>query len=154
MSFFRFKQFTVYQDKTPMKVNTDSVMLGSWCNHNFPSEILDIGTGTGILALMAAQRFPNAKITAIEILPEAADEAKHNFTLSHWSDRIELINDDFRKFATFTKQKFDLIITNPPYFENQLLPNDEYLQIAKHTQNLSYDELFYFSKSILNKKGK
>lgn len=154
MSTFRFKQFTVYQDKTPMKVNTDSVMLGAWCYHNSPSKILDLGTGTGLLALMVAQRFEKAKITAVEILAQAADEALYNFSISPWKQRIKLINEDFRKFATFTAEKFDLIISNPPYFENQLLPKDDDLQIAKHSQYLNIEELFYYSKKILNLSGR
>lgn len=153
MSEFRFKQFTIIQEKTAMKVSTDGVLLGSWINYENPKKILDIGTGTGLLTLMAAQKFPNAEITAIEIDTEAYEEAKENVKNCPWKHRITLINEDFKEFTKKTAEKYDLIISNPPYFENQLKPPNFQKKIAKHTDNLTFEELISNTSKILNENG-
>ena len=96
---FRFKQFEIKQEKTPMKVGTDGVLLGAWANVENDNQILDIGTGTGLVALMTAQRNPTATIDAIEIDPNAAEEAKKNIKASKFSHRIDIINQSLQEFA-------------------------------------------------------
>ena len=153
MNEFKFKQFTISQNKTPMKLSTDSVLLGAWANHLSPEKILDIGTGTGILALMAAQKFPSASIIALEINKTAYKEALENIKNSPWKNRITALYQDFIEYSQSTNEKFDLIISNPPYFENQLKPADKGKQIAKHTIKLSFETLIKNTEKILSEKG-
>lgn len=127
---FRFKQFTIKQDKTPMKVGTDSVLLGAWCEGTEAPKILDIGTGTGILALMMAQRFPDSRITAIELNPDAYKEAAYNIKSSPWSERIQIIHQDLIKYNP--TEKFDLIIANPPFFHSDLKSPESGKATARH----------------------
>ena len=153
MSEFRFKQFTIIQDKTAMKLSTDSVLLGAWADAKNPAKILDIGTGTGVIALMLAQRFKNAEITAIEIEKNAFCEAKKNAKNSPWHNRINILHNDFLNFAKNTSIEYDLIVSNPPFFENQLLPNDKNKQIARHTTKLPFDKLSENVAKLLSDKG-
>ena len=111
---FRFKQFTIIQQRAPMKVGTDGVLLGSWVNCAAASEVLDIGTGTGLLALMVAQRNRMAHIVAIEPHAGAAEDARGNFDNSPWKDRLKLKEIALEEFKT--ERKFDLIVANPPFF--------------------------------------
>ena len=136
-----------------MKVGTDSVLLGSWLK---PDEsvksVLDVGTGTGLLALMAAQSFLAAQITAVEIDPDAARQAADNFARSEWNDRTTTLNLDFRLFET--QRLFDLIISNPPYFANSLKSADPTKNFARHDDSLSIDELIVRSARLLSKTGR
>ncbi len=120
--WFRFKKFLVNQDKCAMKVGTDAILLGSWCDLDKCNEVLDVGTGTGIVALMCAQRSV-AKIIGIDIDPSAAIQARENFVGSLWSDRLTLIERDIRDH-TIGKREFNLIVCNPPYFKSSLLSKD------------------------------
>ena len=115
---FRFKQFEVIQSKSAMKVGTDGVLLGAWADYNNPTTILDIGSGTGLIALMLAQRFLNSKVFAIEVDKDASEEALLNFSNSIWSERLEIINKDIFKY--FSDSKYDLIVSNPPFFKEDL----------------------------------
>ena len=122
--YFKFKQFTIHQDKCAMKVGTDGVLLGAWAECANAKGILDIGTGTGLIALMIAQR-SNAKIDAVEIDETASKQAKENIKKSLWNDRIEILNISFQDFSKSTNEKYDLIVSNPPYFQNSLYAPDE-----------------------------
>ncbi len=141
MSNFRFKQFTIEQDQTAMKVNTDGVLLGAWTVAENPKEILDIGTGTGVIAIMMAQKFPQSNIVAVEIDKNAAEQASQNVQNCPWNDRITIFNDDFSNFAQKNTKKFDLIVSNPPFFENQLKSTNKQREIARHTTLLSFEKL-------------
>ncbi len=154
MSEFRFKQFSVIQRVNTMKITTDSVILGAWASSENPQKILDIGTGTGVLALMMAQRFHAAEITAVEIVKEAANEAAENFKNSPWANRLKIVVADFKDFANLSAEKFDLIISNPPFFENQLRSPDKQKTLVRHTDKLSYQDLFAFAKKIITSSGK
>ena len=112
---FIFRQFSIKHDKAAMRVGTDGVLLGAWCDTNMARRILDIGTGSGLIAIMLAQR-SDAYITGIEIDESAAIQAKENANNSPWKNRVEIIKCDIRKF--YTNDKYDLIISNPPFFEN------------------------------------
>ena len=134
---FEFKQFTVWHDKCAMKVGTDGVLLGAWANVESAKHILDVGTGTGLIALMLAQRTVQADVTAIEIDSMAAIQARENIAHSPWKNRITLFNCDFRYFHD--DLKYDLIVSNPPYFVNALKCLDKQRNMARHTDLLYYE---------------
>ena len=135
-SSFRFKQFSVNQELAAMKVGTDGVLLGAWATHFAPRRILDIGTGTGLIALMLAQRFTNAHIDAIEIDENAAKQAIFNVENSPWNDRISVIYADYLEFSKSKKTEYDLIVTNPPFFSNSLKNNTQQRTLARHDESL------------------
>jgi tRNA1Val (adenine37-N6)-methyltransferase len=140
MSVFRFKQFTIKQDKVAMKVGTDSILLGSWLKlSNKPSTILDVGTGSGLLALMMAQKHPSSSITAIEIDAAAYNQAEQNIKESLWGNRINTVHVDAKVWNP--KEKFDLIISNPPYFSNSLLANTKSRTQARHQKGFTLNDL-------------
>lgn len=150
-AFFQFKQFTVNHDKCAMKVGTDGVLLGAWTPIGNAKHILDVGTGTGLIALQLAQRNPSAKITALEIDFVAAVQTKENVLCSPWADRIEVVCSDFRDYQS--ESKFDLIVSNPPYFTDALKCPDEQRCTARHTGGLNYDLLFRHSVHLLGEEG-
>lgn len=148
---FTFKQFTVNHDKCAMKVGTDGVLLGAWAPVANAKQILDVGTGTGLIALQLAQRNQLATVTAIEIDPSAAVQAKENVQGSPWADRIKVVCSDFREFQS--EVKFDLIVSNPPYFIDALKCPDEQRNIARHTGGLNYELLFRHAAHLLGEEG-
>ena len=147
---FQFKQFTIYQDNTAMKVGTDGVLLGAWADVVGKSA-LDIGTGTGVIALMLAQR-SNAKITAIEIEKNAFWQATENANISKWRSRVEVINSSLQDFVS--SFKFDTIVSNPPFFNNSQKTPDSKRNFARHTDSLSFEELLKFTSENLSDIGK
>lgn len=152
-SFFQFKQFRIEQDKCAMKVGTDGVLLGAWCDVNGATRILDVGTGTGLIAMMVAQRAcDNASITAIDIDKDAADQARQNSETSPWSDRIQVFNISLQDLDK--KEKFDLIVCNPPYFTDSLKAPDAQRTTARHNDSLSIGDLVENSKLLLNASGR
>ncbi len=151
--YFQFKQFIIYQDKCAMKVNTDGVLLGAWTDNFDAQHILDIGTGTGLIALMLAQR-SNASIDAIEIDEEAATQASQNCVNSIWKDRISVHCCSFQEFTEKNSPKYDLIVSNPPYFIQSLKSPKQNKNTARHTDSLSFEELIAGSKKLLLPNGK
>ena len=123
-----------------MKVGTDGVLLGAWAEVKSSPKILDIGTGTGLIAIMLAQRYPLSQITAIEIDEAAAAQAKMNVARSPWTKRIQVICNDFSLFRT--ESKYNLIVSNPPYFVDALNCPDKQRNMARHTCELNYELLF------------
>jgi len=150
--FFQFKQFNVEQGGAAMKVCTDSCVLGAWASYHQPKYILDIGTGTGLLALMLAQKYPNAHIDAIEIDREAAIQAEFNFNQSHWKEDIKLIVADYSNWEA--NLKYDLIISNPPFFLKNLKSPDSKINLAHHADNESLKSLSKYIARNLNDSGK
>ena len=165
MSTFRFKQFSVTNERSAMKVNTDGVLLGAAMTIR-PEDrcMLDIGTGTGTIALMAAQRISgNAiRIDAVDIDEPSATEAAMNFANSPWSESLHAHNLSLDAFAAMDKkdglpavQRYDLIFSNPPYFEDSLTAPDERKSTARHTSDgLSYRDIFEFAKERLTDSGR
>lgn len=152
-SFFQFKQFAVWHDKCAMKVGTDGVLLGAWTSVESSEQILDIGTGTGLVALMLAQRSP-ASVMALEIDEIAAQQALENVARSPWGNRIGVLCRDFRKFyAEKSDQKYDTIVSNPPYFANSLKCPDGQRNTARHNDDLSYEELLKGVSNLLSRNG-
>jgi len=140
MSVFKFKQFTIHQDKTAMKIGTDSILFGSWLQTNTSCKsILDIGTGTGLLALMMAQKNPEATITALEIDLDAFSQAQGNIANSKWTNRIDLIHTNANLWCS--DSKYDLLLSNPPYFENALLAENSARTKARHQVDFKIEDL-------------
>ena len=149
--WFRFKQFLIRQERSAMKVGTDGVLLGAWIESSNPQYILDVGTGTGLIALMMAQRFTDASIEAIEIDPDSACEAANNVRASSWSNRIKIIQADFLLWES--TGSYDLILCNPPYFKNSLLPPRAERSTARHEHFLPLSELIRKSSRLLTANG-
>jgi tRNA1Val (adenine37-N6)-methyltransferase len=152
-NYFQFKQFKIIQKKSAMKVGTDGVLLGAWVNVHSAKKILDVGTGTGVIALMMAQR-STAEITAIEIEKKSFDEACFNFRKSPWVNRIHSIHQSFQAFSLETNEKLDLIISNPPFFENASKATELNRSNARHTDLLPYYELIRGNKNLLADSGR
>ena len=148
---FRFKQFCVLNDKTAMKVGTDGVLLGAWCEIEGARNILDVGTGCGLIALMLAQRNKNANICSIDIDGDAIEEAICNFKLSPWADRLVAKEADFNVFDF--DERFDVIVSNPPFFTNGILPPCERRSHARHSMTLTYQGLISRSRDLLMPEG-
>lgn len=148
---FTFKRFAVEQDRCAMKVGTDGVLLGAWAQVPENAHILDIGTGTGLVALMLAQRYPNATITAVEIAPEAARQAAENVENSPFSERIKVLCADARTLSD--DEKFDCIVCNPPYFDETLKSPDSARATARHNDLLTPQDLLRTSAKLLKTNG-
>ena len=171
MGIFRFKKFDVVNERSAMKVNTDGVLLGAAMTI-LPSDttMLDVGTGTGTIALMAAQRLSsvilnsssvilnevkNPRIDAIDIDEASASEAAANFANSPWSPTLKAHHLPLEEFAASTDTVYDLIFSNPPYFEDSLAAPDERKSTARHTsEGLSYRDIFEFAKDRLSENGR
>lgn len=149
-SFFTFKQFTIWHDKCAMKVGTDGVLLGAWVDVVHAKNILDVGAGTGLVSLMLAQR-STAKILGIEIDKEAFSQAEKNIKLSPWENRVKVQNIDFKLFKTDVK--YDVIVSNPPYFSDSLVSPNKQRSIARHNQELSFNELIKGVSLVLTQDG-
>ena len=149
--FFKFKQFTIFHDRCGMKVGTDGVLLGAWVNVENVQRILDVGTGSGLISLQIAQRNKNTKLVAIEIDKETANQALENVDASPWRNRIQIICKNFRYYDDI--EKFDAIVSNPPYFIDALRSLDIKRRLARHVEELNYNLLFQHSKSLLNPQG-
>ena len=151
-SSFRFKQFTVYQDRCAMKVGTDGTLLGAWARVG--KRILDIGTGTGLIAMMMAQRCPESCVTAVEIDEAAYGQAKLNLQNSPFAKRVDIVNVSIQEFsAKFAGEKYDSIVCNPPFFVNSLGCPDAQRHIARHTSSLPFGELFKAVGSLITCDG-
>ncbi|MBR5086180.1 MAG: methyltransferase [Muribaculaceae bacterium] len=148
---FRFKKFSVLNDKTAMKVGTDGVLLGAWCNVSEAKRVLDVGTGSGVIALMIAQRNNDATIYGIDIDGDSVEEARFNFKNSPWSDRLSAEMFDFNDFKAVLS--YDLIVSNPPFFTNGRLPPNSSREQARHNTSLTFSQLISHSAELLSPRG-
>lgn len=153
MSYFQFKQFRIDQDKTAMKVCTDSCILGAWMSNLQAKHILDIGTGTGLLALMIAQKQQNSEIDAVEIEENAFEQAKYNIQNSPFKN-VKIFHESVQNYAKTSKKYYDLIVSNPPFFENHLKSTSKNINTALHSEKLSLLELAESVNQLLDKKGR
>jgi tRNA1Val (adenine37-N6)-methyltransferase len=151
MSIFKFKQFEVDQSGCAMRINTDGVLLAAMVQSDRPKNILDIGTGTGVIALMLAQRFIAAQLTAVEIDATAAATAGRNFSSSAFKDRLEVVHAPIQQFNSV--KEFDLIVSNPPYFVNDLKNTEEKKGIARHTDAAFFEDLISKVNLLLSENG-
>lgn len=148
MKPFKFKQFEIQQSKEVFRVGTDGVLLGAFANIHHAKNILEVGTGTGLISLMLAQRHHSAKIWGLDIQEAAFSLTKNNFEHSPFGDRLEAILGDFKSFET--NDKFDLIVSNPPYFEESTSNKDK---IARQTVELNFEQLISTSSKLLTDEG-
>ncbi len=148
---FLFKQFAMQQNNAAMKIGTDGILLGAWANVNNTSSAIDIGTGTGIIALMLAQKNSSLTIDAIESDKAACIDAQTNFLSSPWLNRLNLYNEAIQEYNP--KKKYDCIISNPPFFEKSLKSVTNSRSLARHTNSLHYKDLLEFSKNNLSDNG-
>ncbi len=151
-TWFRFKQFMINQDRCAMKITTDACIQGAW-TAVLPEvkTVLDIGAGTGLLSLMLAQRCPGIHIDAIEFEEGAASQAKENVALSDWKEQINVIEGDARSYTY--PHKYDLIISNPPFFHDSLLGPGEEKNMSRHTLSLNYQNLIQIFENNLSQYG-
>ncbi|MDR0892473.1 MAG: methyltransferase, partial [Mediterranea sp.] len=150
--YFQFKQFTVWHDKCAMKVGTDGVLLGAWASVAGARRLLDVGTGTGLIALMLAQRCDaDARLVALDIDALAVEQARGNVAASLWSDRIEVLEADFKQYHPDVK--FDVVVSNPPYFTEALACPDPQRNMARHNDSLSYGKLLEGVAKFLSQEG-
>ncbi|MEM7659991.1 MAG: methyltransferase [Bacteroidota bacterium] len=147
--YFRFKEFAIRQDRCAMKVGTDGILLGAWAKVNAAKRILDIGTGTGLLSLMVAQRNAQAHIVGIEIDPAAAQQAQENVSQSPWCDRIEIRAEAIQQH----RGTYEAILCNPPFFRNGQTRNSPSVAQARHTTALSHQSLIHAVKRSLAPRG-
>ena len=149
---FRFKHFILLQDRCAMKVSTDGVMFGAWVRYGPLQRILDIGTGTGLLAMIAAQRCPTAWIDAVEVDAEAAGQAAANIAAGPWADRMRVHAMDVRRLHA--AEPYDLIVCNPPYYAGYSGPEDPRVAVAKHSQDLGFSQLLEVAARWLGREGR
>lgn len=153
---FQFKQFTIHQERCAMKVGTDSILIGAWADVKSAVRALDIGTGSGIIALMLAQRHAELEVDGVEIDPQAAACAAANVAASPWSERISIFSDKIQNYAVQSSQRYDLIVSNPPFFtvgSGLTSPNPQRQQ-ARHTSTLSYTDLCHCVSLLLKPHGR
>ena len=147
---FRFQQFEVYHDRCAMKVGTDGVLLGAWVQPGTARRILDVGAGSGLVALILAQH-SMAEVVGVEFDAAAAMQAAENVRNAPWSERVHIVHADFR---TYTEESFDLIVSNPPYFQNALQAPAAKRNQASHDVTLSYQELIVKAEALLSAEGR
>lgn len=154
MKPFQFKQFTILQDKTAMKVGTDGVLLGAWVNLDFyPDSILDIGSGTGLIALMMAQRCDAETIDAIELNNAAYEQTVENFEASDWGNRLFCYHASLDEFTDEIDEKYDFIISNPPFYTSTYKELPEDRAMARHSESLTYADLLKSTSKLLSEQG-
>ncbi len=155
MKPFRFKQFTISQDRCAMKIGTDGVLLGAWSPIDVSvNSILDIGTGTGVIALMAAQRSNAEIIDALEIDAEAYEQAVDNFEASPWGDRLFCYHASFQEFFEEIEDQYDLLISNPPFYAGDYKTSDTQRDLARFQDALPFEHLFIGASRLLSDHGK
>lgn len=145
---FQFKQFLINQERCAMKVGTDGVLLGAWASGG--NQILDIGTGTGLIALMMAQRYETATVTGIDIDADACEQAEDNVQNSPFASRMRII---YTSVQNFHGGQYDAIVSNPPYFANSLKCPSSQRNTARHTDTLSFDDLCTCTQQLLKPQG-
>lgn len=149
---FRFKKFSVDDSDCGMKIGVDGVLLGAWIQHNFPKTILDVGTGSGLIALMLAQKFPEAAIHAVEIEAEAAAQAVNNFSASPFGNNFNVLEDDYLK-AELAENSFDIIVSNLPYFSDGGIFDSHKRDKARSSKHLPLKHFVKKSANLLNDYG-
>lgn len=152
-TYFQFKQFIIHQDRCGMKLSTDAVILGALACHESAKQILDVGTGTGAIALMLAQRYSDASIEAVELDKDAYMQATDNVGLSPWNDRVKLYHQSFQNFSAARQCGFDLVVSNPPYFPDHIKSQDQQRNLALHNDSLSFEDLINGVAHVLSPKG-
>ncbi|GLR15443.1 tRNA1(Val) (adenine(37)-N6)-methyltransferase [Portibacter lacus] len=150
---FRFKQFEVSQEQCAMKINTDGVLLGAWVDVAGKKKILDVGTGSGVIAMMLAQRSDAEHIVGVEIDDDSYVEAKENMSLCEWKDHLEAVHASVQDYSNNCDEEFDLIVSNPPFFSGGTLSATQEKTDVRHTTKLSHNDLLRAAYDLLSKDG-
>ncbi len=154
MSKFQFKQFSIEQDRCAMKIGTDGVLLGAWTPiENHPNSILDIGTGTGVIAMMLAQRTSSSQIDALEIDEDAYEQATDNFENSPWNDRLYCFHAGLDEFVEEPEDEYDLIVSNPPFYTDEYKSGTEQRDLARFADAMPFEDLIEASDLLLSENG-
>jgi tRNA1Val (adenine37-N6)-methyltransferase len=151
---FTFKQFIIEQDQCTMKIGTDAVLLGAWADVQNATSILDIGAGTGIIAIMSAQRNAEARVVAVEIEASACQQARENMASTHWSSRLSVVQSSIQEYAQEATHGFDAIISNPPFFTGGTFSHNQDRNNVRHTIKLPNGDLLLAARKLLNPNGK
>jgi tRNA1Val (adenine37-N6)-methyltransferase len=154
---FYFKQFAVSQDRCAMKVGTDGVLLGAWADTDGVETALDIGTGCGVIAIMLAQRTVRqlfSRIHAVEIDRDSCEQAEENMCRSPWPDRLRVFHAPIQDYAKQTTTRYDLVVSNPPFFTNGIISKNGNRAAARHALNLTHDDLLSATDSLLREEGR
>ena len=150
---FQFKQFSIEQNDCAMKVGTDGVLLGAWCSVSKVKKALDIGTGSGVIAIMLAQRC-EAEIHGVEIEEGAFQQAKGNMENSSWSSRLKAVKNAIQDYAKLSREEYDLIVSNPPFFSGGTFSHNQDRNNVRHTVKLGHGDLLIAARKLLSKNGK
>ena len=151
---FKFKQFTIDQDRCAMKIGTDAVLLGAWTSVNQePFSVLDIGAGSGVIALILAQRSNAELIDAIEIADDAYEQCTENFENSSWNDRLFCYHTSLKEFTEEIEDKYDLIVSNPPFYSDDYKSDDKQRALARFEDALPFSNLLESVSNLLSKNG-
>ncbi len=151
--FFQFKQFSLAQENCSMKVGTDGILLGAWADVRNVETILDIGTGTGLIALMLAQR-SSAEIHAVEVDEAAWKQASENIDSSPWKDRVKAHHDAIQDFSKLSRLSFDLVVSNPPFFSGGVFSENKAKNDVRHTIKLPNGDLLNAARNLMSKEGR
>ena len=151
-NIFKFKQFSIEQNNAAMKIGTDGILLGAWTDVNKAKQILDIGCGTGVIGIMQAQKNCEATVDLIEIDKSACIDAKTNINNCPWRNRINIFEGALEKYNT--KKRYDVIISNPPFFNNSLKAENSSRALARHSISLDYKQIILFSNKNINDNGR
>ncbi len=151
---FQFKQFSIEQDRCAMKVGTDGVLLGAWADAAKAEKILDIGTGTGVIAIMLAQKNPDALVHAVEIDEIAYYQAMENVEHSPFAKNLSVYLDSIQEYAKNCEHRYDLIVSNPPFFSGGTFSSNQDKNNVRHTVKLSHGDLLHSSRQLLSKNGR
>ena len=150
---FFFKKFGLFHHRSTMKIGTDAILLARWTEVSENDDVLDIGTGCGLIPLMLAQKGIKSA-DAVEIDRDSYEEAAQNFSNSAWKSRIFAINDDIKHYSEICSKKYDLVVSNPPFFFGDNIPEKEKKGLARHTNTLSYNDLLASVKKIMKPDGR
>lgn len=150
---FFFKKFALFHHRSTMKIGTDAIILGRWVDVNENDDVLDIGTGCGLIPLMLAQKGIK-RADAVEIHRDSYEEAAQNFSNSAWKSQLFVVNDDIRRYAETCAKRYDLIVSNPPFFFGDNIPEKATKGLARHTNTLSYNDLLKAVKKLLKPEGR
>lgn len=153
-SVFKFKQFNIAQDQCTMKVGTDGVLLGAWADLTNVEKVLDIGAGSGLIAIMLGQRSESAEIHAVEIDKAACEQAKGNMAAVPWNNRLHAFEIPIQDYVKTTTQQYDLIVSNPPFFSGGTFSNNQDRNSVRHTIKLPHGDLLSAVRSLLKPDGK
>lgn len=154
MKPFYFKQFVIHQDRCTMKVGTDGVLLGAWADVTDVRKALDIGAGTGVIAIMLGQRTESAEIHAVEIDEDSFTQAKGNMADAPWSDRLRVMHVSIQEYMRSTHDRYDLIVSNPPFFSGGTFSNNQDRNSVRHTVKMPHGDLLTAVRNLLAEQGR